>query len=71
MLKIAVKNSITQYKGDLEKVQQYMIEAVRKDPVELSYNNLKSRLLDIPNEFTNKDDKDLAIYLSGLYLAYI
>tara|TARA_Y100000768_G_scaffold14235_1_gene9942 strand:- start:160 stop:1104 length:945 start_codon:yes stop_codon:yes gene_type:complete len=63
---IAVKNSITQYKGDLEKVQQYMIEAVRKDPVELSYNNLKSRLLDIPNEFTNKDDKHLAIYLSGL-----
>ena len=60
------KNAITQYKGDRKKVQQYMIEAVRKDPVELSYNNLESRLLDVQNEFTNKDDKNLAIYLSGL-----
>ena len=63
---IAVKNSITQYKGDLKKVQQHMIEAVRKDPIELSYNDLENRLLDLKNELTNTDDKNLAIYLSGL-----
>ena len=60
------KNAMTPYRGDLKKVQQYMIDAVRKAPIELSSNDLESRLLDIQNEFTNTDDKNLVIYLSGL-----
>ena len=60
------KNAMTPYRGDLKKVQQYMIDAVRRAPIELSSNDLESRLLDIQNEFTNTDDKNLVIYLSGL-----
>ena len=63
---IVYKNTITPYRGNLKKVQQYMIDVVRNAPIELTSNDLESRLLDIQNEFTSIDDKNLIIYLNGL-----
>ncbi len=63
---VVIKNSITRYKGNLEKVQRYMINTVREAPSELSIDDLRTRLLDSQKEFTEIDDKNLANYLSGL-----